>query len=243
MIGEAPNAQIAIDRGSGKRLLQDMLGLTTDPFLSWQGDCAARAEVEWESSGAGMLVAASGSSSPVYYGLSGPTRDEGAVSWVGTVNRLGNAFHALPETNEPSIGCDLASLFHHQTSDAKEMRVAWKWKIEPSRPSSSPGSRNPNHLTFSTSPVRRGAGSLVPRESRGFSSTARLVAPISEIDAARKEIEDLLNAMSRGEPLNRSEDVMILSSRLAEQLQKPAEAEDVTSWSEKLAADLGKFRD
>lgn len=67
--------------------------------------------------------------------------------------------------------------------------------------------------------------------------------PSREIDAVRKEIEDLLDAMSRGEPLNRSEDVMILGSRLAGQLENPSEADDVTSWSEKLAADLGKFRD
>jgi len=67
--------------------------------------------------------------------------------------------------------------------------------------------------------------------------------PSSEIETARKEIEDLLDAMSRGDPLNRSEEVMLLCSRLAGQMKDPSEADDATSWSAKLAADLGKFRD
>ncbi len=96
---------------------------------------------------------------------------------------------------------------------------------------------------YVSSPVNCDAKRLITDPARALPARAKIQPHNTEIEDARKEIESLLEAMSRGEILTRSDDVMDLCGRLADQLKKSAETVEIPSWSDKLAADLGKFTD
>lgn len=74
------------------------------------------------------------------------------------------------------------------------------------------------------------------------------VAPLevdftTEIDAARREIKDLLDAMAAGKQIACSEELMALCEQVVRQTGTSVEETDVENWAKELADDLSKFTD
>jgi hypothetical protein len=65
----------------------------------------------------------------------------------------------------------------------------------------------------------------------------------NDIAVAHKEITDLLQAMTRGENVARSDEFLELCGKLADQISTTEELVDVDDWADKLAADLSEFMD
>ena len=128
------------------------------------------------------------------------------------------------------------------TSGTATPNVFWRMMIEKSNECSS-GSLSDLMLHEYMIFLRIRGSQGVVRFPTTDSSPVKIEPQREEIDDVRNEIDDLLRAMGRGEPLNRSDEIMELCGRLATQLAEHTEGDDTKRWSGKLAADLSKLTD
>lgn len=96
-----------------------------------------------------------------------------------------------------------------------------------------------SQLSDPTDPIMRHEVAVSPVAS---------VAPLevdftTEIDAARREIKDLLDAMAAGKQIACSEELMALCEQVVRQTGTSVEETDVENWAKELADDLSKFTD
>lgn len=167
-----------------------------------------------------------------------------ASSRIDTLTRMWNQRSELEGSVDSCASFDLARQFRPYMGGATgTTSVAWGLKIEQTNQCLGAVTCDPISSSSVIWLTTRDSEPTHRHRLRDSSDTIKIDKLCNETEAARHEIEDLLGAMSRGEPLIRSGEILALCGKLADQLPMSENKDSVVEWAKNLAADLSTLRD